>query len=78
MALVAKSDYVAVYGKFLPIKVGYGAIDRVLTIAESVDAGMLYSDHYALSLHVLDEESFLFGAADGIYKGYFDGRCSLS
>ena len=34
----------------------------------------LYSDHYALSLHVLDEESFLFGAADGIYKGYFDGR----
>lgn len=53
MALVAKSDYVAVYGKFLPIKVGYGAIDRVLTIAESVDAGMLYSDHYAMKEGVL-------------------------
>lgn len=34
----------------------------------------LYDDLYALSLHVLDEESFLFGAVDGIYKGYFDGR----
>ncbi|MCR5316322.1 MAG: DUF4922 domain-containing protein [Bacteroidaceae bacterium] len=53
MALVAKSDYVAVYGKFLPIKVGYGAIDRVLTIAESVDASMLYSDHYAMKEGVL-------------------------
>ncbi len=53
LALVAKSDYVAVYGKFLPIKVGYGAIDRVLTIAESVDAGMLYSDHYAMKEGVL-------------------------
>ena len=48
MALVAKSDYVAIYGKFLPIKVGYGAVDRVLQIAETMDAGMLYSDHYAM------------------------------
>ena len=37
----------------MPIKVGYGAIDRVLTIAESVDAGMLYSDHYAMKEGVL-------------------------
>ena len=48
MALVAKSDYVAVYGKFSPITVGYGAIDRVLKIAETMDAGLLYSDHYAV------------------------------
>ena len=53
MALVAKSDYVAIYGKFLPIKVGYGAIDRVLQIAETMDAGMLYSDHYAMKDGVL-------------------------
>ena len=53
MALVAKSDYVAIYGKFLPIKVGYGAIDRVLKIAETMDAGMLYSDHYAMKDGVL-------------------------
>ena len=53
MALVAQSDYVAIYGKFLPIKVGYGATDRVLRIAETMDAGMLYSDHYAMKDGVL-------------------------
>ena len=48
MALVAKADFVAIYSKYSPITVGYGAIDRVLTIAETMDAGMLYSDHYAI------------------------------
>lgn len=48
MALVAKADYVAIYSKYSPLTIGYGAIDRVLTIAETMDAGMLYSDHYAV------------------------------
>lgn len=43
-------------------------------IYEDGNVRQMYSDLYALSLHVLDEESFLFGAVDGIYKGYFDGR----
>ena len=34
----------------------------------------LYDDCYALSLHALDGESFLLGTADGIYRGYYDGR----
>ena len=34
----------------------------------------LYPGRYALSLYVLDEESFLFGTVDGVFKGYFDGR----
>ena len=32
MALVAKADFVAIYSKYSPITVGYGAIDRVLTM----------------------------------------------
>ncbi|MBO4452098.1 MAG: DUF4922 domain-containing protein [Bacteroidaceae bacterium] len=48
MALVAKADFVAIYGKWEPVTIGYGAIDRVLSIADTMNAGMLYSDHYAM------------------------------
>ena len=48
MALVAKADFVAIYGKWEPVTIGYGAIDRVLSVADTMDAGMLYSDRYAV------------------------------
>ena len=48
MALVANADYVAIYGKYSPITIGYGAIDRILSVAETMDAGMLYSDRYTV------------------------------
>lgn len=49
------------------------AADGVFTY-ENGKVNPLYKDHYALSLHVIDEECFLYGAIDGIYRGYFDGR----
>ena len=48
MALVANADYVAIYGKYSPITIGYGALDRILSVAETMDAGMLYSDRYTV------------------------------
>jgi len=45
---MAKSDYVALFIKTSTLSVGYGAVERVMSIAENTDAGMLYSDRYSI------------------------------
>lgn len=48
VALLAKSEYILLYNKVNPLTLGYLAIERMLSIAENTNAGLLYSDHYSM------------------------------
>ncbi len=49
MALRSReADYVLLYSKTLPLKLGANALHRMMQAADSAEAGMVYSDYYAL------------------------------
>ena len=48
IASAAKSEYVFIYRKSQPLSLGYNAINRFYSVAQSVDAAMVYSDRYVM------------------------------
>lgn len=48
IATMAKSPYVMIYSKTSPMRLGYRALERMVQVAENADAGMVYSDRYAV------------------------------
>ena len=48
MAETATAPYTLLYSKYDTLRLGYHALDRLLTIAEDSRALMLYSDHYQI------------------------------
>ena len=49
IAGAAASEYILLYIKDLPLEMGPGALDRIVSIASDTGADMLYSDHYDLA-----------------------------
>ena len=49
IAETATAPYTLLYNKYDTLRLGYHAIDRLLTIAEDSQALMMYSDHYSLT-----------------------------
>jgi len=47
------ADYLAVYTKTLPLRLGQYALERMLGVAEDTDAGMVYADYYEQKENVL-------------------------
>ncbi|MFW5708509.1 MAG: glycosyltransferase family 2 protein [Bacteroidota bacterium] len=48
MAELAKTPFTLVYNKTSPLKLGAWALERMIQVAESTGAGMIYSDHYQM------------------------------
>ncbi len=48
MASVADTEYVLIYTKTLPLKLGYNALRRMVRVADDTGAGMVYSDYFEL------------------------------
>lgn len=48
MLKFATSEYMFIYSKNLPLTLGYNMIRRFYSVAQSVDASMVYSDHYVM------------------------------
>lgn len=46
MAEKANGEYTLVYTKYTTLKLGYCALERMLSIAQDTAAGLLYADHY--------------------------------
>lgn len=44
----AESEYVLFYSKSLPLNIGYNMADRFYSVAQSVDAAIVYSDRYVV------------------------------
>lgn len=61
LAGAVKSEYVLLYTKRLPLRMGYLALDRMVRVAEDTGADMVYSDYYD---QTISED----GAAAGIRK----------
>ena len=48
MALVTGTEYVLIYTKSLPLRLGEHSLARMLQVADDTGAGMVYSDYYAI------------------------------
>lgn len=48
IAIHAKSDYILIYTKSQPIRLGAYGIERMIQVADYTSAGMVYSDYYAV------------------------------
>ncbi len=48
MAARVEADYVLLYLKSAPLRIGYGALLRMLRVAVESDAAMVYSDYYSV------------------------------
>lgn len=46
IAGAARSEYILLYTKAQPLRMGYLALDRMVSVAEDTGAEMLYADHY--------------------------------
>ena len=51
----AKSEYVALYLKGQPLKLGYRCLERYMQVADASNAVMVYSDHYSVKNGVREE-----------------------
>ncbi len=48
MSALCNSEYVLVYNKTQPLRLGAFALERMLQVAQSTGSGMVYSDHYQM------------------------------
>ncbi len=48
IARLSQTKYTAIYTKTLPFKLGAYALDRMVQVAESTGAGMIYADHFQM------------------------------
>jgi hypothetical protein len=45
---LANTDFVLIYTSAMPLRLGAGALERMVQVAESTGAGMVYADHHVL------------------------------
>lgn len=48
IANCSESEYTLLYTKFTTLRLGYQALERMVSIAEDTSAGLLYADHYQI------------------------------
>lgn len=48
IARIADSEYTLLYTKTTTLRLGYQALERMLSIADDTNAGLLYADHYQI------------------------------
>ena len=73
----AASEYVAIYDKSDSITFGYGALNRLLTVAHDTQAGIVYADHYAMKGGVLTQSPVIEYQAGSVRNDFDFGSLRL-
>lgn len=72
MAEMAKAKYTLFYLKGQYIRMGYLALERMVQVAEMTGAGMVYADHYNVSLDGMRTEAPVIDYQEGSLRDDFD------